>query len=78
MNDQKNGNNHSTPIGEGNDSARPSSQEEEIGVPQEINIHLERFGKESWDVNYCLYGYCQVCNTRIDEFGYCACGGAAD
>ena len=34
-------------------------------IPFEINAHLERFGKESWEVDYNL-------------FGYCACGGAAD
>lgn len=44
----------------------------------EINAHLKRFGKESWDVDYNLFGYCDMCNSRIDEFGYCACGGAAD
>ena len=47
-------------------------------VPYEINAHLKRFGKESWEVNYDLFGYCDMCNSRIDEFGYCACGGAAD
>jgi hypothetical protein len=47
-------------------------------IPIEINVHLERYGKESWDVDYDLFGYCDMCNSRIDEFGYCACGGAAD
>ncbi|MGC1131195.1 MAG: hypothetical protein ACRD47_04750 [Nitrososphaeraceae archaeon] len=47
-------------------------------VPYEINAHLKRFGKESWEVDYDLFGYCDMCNSRIDEFGYCACGGAAD
>jgi hypothetical protein len=47
-------------------------------IPFEINAHLERFGKESWEVDYNLFGYCDMCNSRIDEFGYCACGGAAD
>ena len=46
-------------------------------VPYEINAHLKRFGKESWEVDYDLFGYCDMCNSRIDEFGYCACGGAA-
>lgn len=47
-------------------------------IPLEINVHLEMFGKEPWEVHYNLFGYCDVCNSRIDEFGYCACGGAAD
>jgi hypothetical protein len=47
-------------------------------IPLEINVHLEMFGKEPWKVDYNLFGYCDVCNSRIDEFGYCACGGAAD
>lgn len=47
-------------------------------IPSEINVHLELYGKESWEVDYNLFGYCDTCNSRIDEFGYCACGGAAD
>jgi hypothetical protein len=47
-------------------------------IPFEINSHLETFGKESWEVDYNLFGYCEMCNSRIDEFGYCACGGAAN
>lgn len=41
--------------------------------------HLRIFGKKAIDVDYNLFGYCDFCNTRIDEFGFCACsGGAAD
>jgi len=47
-------------------------------IPREIDDHLKMFGKEPWEVDYNLYGYCDMCNTRIDEFGYCACGGSAD
>jgi hypothetical protein len=47
-------------------------------VPREIDDHLKRFGKAPWEVNYNLFGYCDICNSRIDEFGYCACGGSAD
>ncbi len=47
-------------------------------IPREIDDHLRMFGKEPWEVDYNLYGYCDMCNTRIDEFGFCACGGAAD
>jgi hypothetical protein len=45
----------------------------------EIDDHLKIFGKHAVDVDYTLFGYCNFCNTRIDEFGFCACsGGAAD
>jgi len=47
-------------------------------IPREIDDRLRMFGKEPWEVDYNLYGYCDMCNTRIDEFGFCACGGAAD
>ena len=45
----------------------------------EDDDHLKIFGKYAVDVDYNRFGYCNFCNTRIDEFGYCACsGGAAD
>ena len=44
-------------------------------IPREINVHFQMFGKESWEVDYDKFGYCDICNSRIDEFGYCACGG---
>jgi len=47
-------------------------------IPREIDEHLRIFGKEPWEVDYNLYGYCDMCNSRIDEFGFCACGGSAD
>jgi hypothetical protein len=52
------------------------SQAEQI--PKEIDVHLAIFGKEPWEVDYDRFGYCDICHSRIDEFGYCACGGAAD
>lgn len=53
-------------------------EDDDGGVPREIDDHLKRFGKAPWEVNYNLFGYCDICNSRIDEFGYCACGGSAD
>lgn len=47
-------------------------------IPDELNTHLEKFGKESWEMSYDQFGYCQFCNSRIDELGYCACGGSAN
>jgi hypothetical protein len=47
---------------------------ERESVPEEINDHLKIFGKESWEVDYNKMGRCEVCGSRIDEYGYCACG----
>ena len=47
---------------------------ERESIPEEINDHLKIFGKESWEVDYNKMGRCEVCGSRIDEFGYCACG----
>ena len=47
-------------------------------IPREMDDHLLPFGKTARDVDYNLYGYCSICNSRVDEFDYCACGGAAD
>lgn len=40
-------------------------------IPKEINDHLRLFGKEMWEIEY--YDKCLVCDSRIDEYGYCAC-----
>lgn len=47
-------------------------------IPDEIDDHMKLFGKEPWEVIYDSREYCIICNSRIDEYGYCACGGAAD
>lgn len=48
-------------------------------VDENIDDHLKIFGKKAIDVDYNIFGYCELCQTRIDEFGFCACsGGAAD
>ncbi|GBC69951.1 hypothetical protein HRbin01_01658 [archaeon HR01] len=41
------------------------------------DLHRERYGKKAEDVIY-TEEVCPLCNTRVDEFGYCACGGQAD
>ena len=56
-----------------------------IETPEEINVHKQIWGKNAEEV---VYGgkeneevleedeyRCPMCNSRIDEFGYCACGG---
>jgi hypothetical protein len=57
----------------------------EFDIPEEINIHKQIWGKNADEV---VYGKgeeareeeddeyrCPICISRIDEFGYCACGG---
>ena len=51
-------------------------------IPEDINVHKQSWGK---DVTQVIYGEvdkkgdeelrCPICNTRIDEFGLCGCGG---
>jgi hypothetical protein len=43
-------------------------------VPPEIDTHFQLYGKHAWEVEY--KERCPVCDKRIDEFGYCACGGS--
>ena len=50
-------------------------------IPDDINFHKKTWGKNAEDVIYGgrglgddYNGVCQFCNSRIDEFGYCACG----
>ena len=51
----------------------------EYNIPQELDDHFKNFGKYSNNVDYNRYGYCIFCNSRIDEFDYCACiGGTPD
>jgi hypothetical protein len=57
-------------------------------TPDDINIHKKIWGKNAHEVVYGGNGgqqrgkdkyeqeRCPFCDSRIDEFGYCACGGA--
>lgn len=42
-------------------------------IPSEIDIHFQMYGKHAWEVEYG--DRCPICEKRIDELGYCACGG---
>jgi hypothetical protein len=44
-------------------------------IPEEINVHRKILGKDPIGVNYDSIGLCPFCNSRIDEFNFCACGG---
>lgn len=53
--------------------------EEIYNISKKLDDHYKNFGKYSSEVDYTTIGYCIFCNTRIDEFGYCACiGGQPD
>ena len=53
---------------------RKTKKKDKESIPEEINDHLKIFGKEPWEVDYNKMGRCEVCGSRIDEFGYCTCG----
>jgi hypothetical protein len=57
------------------DHIRMTGLRTHYGIPEEIDDHLKIFGKVAEDVDYNSVGECLFCNSRIDEFGYCACGG---
>jgi hypothetical protein len=46
-------------------------------IPLEIDIHFQMYGKHAWEVEYGEER-CQICNRRIDEYGFCACGAQGD
>lgn len=46
-------------------------------IPLEIDIHFQMYGKHAWEVEYGEER-CQICNRRIDEYGFCACGSQSD
>ena len=41
-------------------------------IPEEIDTHFQMYGKHAWEVEYGER--CPVCDKRIDEYGFCACG----
>jgi hypothetical protein len=38
-----------------------------------ISAHKKIYGKEYHEVKYHAVR-CPICNSRIDEYGFCACG----
>jgi hypothetical protein len=67
-NNNYNNNNHDNHNG-GND-------DENNVVPLEIDTHFQMYGKHMWDVQYGER--CPLCNKRIDEYGFCACGSGGE
>jgi hypothetical protein len=52
--------------------AHRKKQQDDQCVPIEIDTHYQVYGKHAWEVEYI--GHCPICDKRIDEFGFCACG----
>ena len=67
-NNNNNNNNHDNHNG-GND-------DENNVVPLEIDTHFQMYGKHMWEVQYGER--CPLCNKRIDEYGFCACGSGGE
>ena len=70
-------------IGSGNDSEKRNHDNDNGGnddensiVPLEIDTHFQMYGKHMWDVEYGER--CPLCNKRIDEYGFCACGSGGE
>jgi hypothetical protein len=45
-------------------------------VPVEIDSHFQMYGKRAYEVEYGER--CPLCNRRIDEYGFCACGSGGE
>ena len=52
------------------------SLEKKRDIPIEIDDHFKLYGKEPWEVDYGEK--CPICDTRIDEYGFCSCGSSGD
>ena len=53
-----------------------NNKEEGTMVPLEIDTHFQMYGKHAFDVEYGER--CPLCNKRIDEYGFCACGSGGE
>ena len=62
----------------GMDSWAQISQKRSLRHATGVYVHFKCYIYEPWDVEYDLLGYCDLCNFRIDGFGYCAYGCSAD
>ncbi len=58
------------------DNDNGGNDDENSIVPLEIDTHFQMYGKHVWDVEYGER--CPLCNKRIDEYGFCACGSGGE
>jgi hypothetical protein len=70
--DQSNSNNNNF----NNDENNRSNADNYNNVPSEIDSHFQMYGKHAYEVEYGER--CPLCNKRIDEYGYCACGSGGE
>jgi hypothetical protein len=54
------------------DNNNDNNNKDKTVVPIEIDTHFQMYGKHVWEVEYGER--CPLCNKRIDEYGFCACG----
>jgi hypothetical protein len=59
-----------------NEKSNYNNNEDKTTVPLEIDTHFQIYGKHVWEVEYGER--CAICNTRIDEYGLCACGSGGE
>ena len=59
---------------DGNTDQAADRGDGDMEVPEEIDTHLKLFGKRASQVQYGER--CPICEKRIDEYGFCACGSA--
>ena len=57
-------------------SDNSSHDEQKTAVPLEIDTHFQMYGKHAYEVQYGER--CPLCNKRIDEYGFCACGSGGE
>ncbi len=69
-------NNYNNNNNNNDDNDNGGNDDENSIVPLEIDTHFQMYGKHMWDVEYGER--CPLCNKRIDEYGFCACGSGGE
>lgn len=49
---------------------------ENFEIPEEINTHFHLFKKQMWEMTFEYK--CDICDCRIDNSGFCACGSGSE
>ena len=58
------------------DEKKKEKDDEMYEIPPELDDHFKLFGKHPWEIEYGEK--CPKCQSRIDEFGFCACDSSGD
>lgn len=58
-------------MSETDEKENKKEEEEMYEIPPELDDHFKLFGKHPWEIEYGEK--CPKCQSRIDEFGFCAC-----